>query len=426
MQNAFNTDDFSEESNQNKLPKYPRFIHGDAALALYKKWDNVPGNTEILQDVFSEFLRQEINHIQLHDSFDRQTAFPYTYIDVGTLARSLYQDFYWPVSSDLKPNHTQNKAEFIFGSFLNTAAGNSFGFVEEAMHQVIKALPKALEDIHNGKEPQNIRIYTLGSPTNVLGKISPEELGKIQNDPFWTLGNIYAEFVEQETLNRKWATEIHNIRFFGMSMGANFAMKTAETLLKKNICTQFRSTEENKRTKPFLEINARLPVSLWTSPIKRIQIPVGFLVDGILAPLRSSYIRSIQMRDSDFTKQVWQILEVRGLKENMSEEEEKRKRKSLSSIIWSLGQDFNIPSSMKVTKVFGLQDLTTYTPSFNKKTSEHREDFLGSLWQNLVSGTESNGRNFGIKTPHSFPFFRTGELKRMQKVVLTLRNIANS
>ncbi len=176
------------------------FPHAEAGLEAYlKEYPNEASRAEKLRAVFQEFLQREIKNIKIFKSEQLGAELPYTSIKIGELARSIYKKY---AEADSLPVEAPDVApvaqEFVFNSALSTDEGNEFNFVEEAMHEAVKHLPAALKALREGKAPEEREVFTLGMPTNVLGRVSPELADRINKEPFEELGKVFAELVKAE------------------------------------------------------------------------------------------------------------------------------------------------------------------------------------------------------------------------------------
>jgi len=133
----------------------------------------------------------------------------------------------------------------------------------------------------------------------------------------------------------------------------------------------------------------------------------------------------------EFIAQMTLALEKKDIHPKMSPEQKDLKKKALISIITGLGKKLDINPEVKLTRVVGLEDLTMYTPSFNKEAKEHRKvnlqenNNIETLGNKLVTREVENQRTFGVDMRHTIPFFRENEFKRMQKATMALEDLKN-
>src|SRR3989338_10888552 len=160
---------------------------------------------EMVQEILKAFFDETLQNADMYSSEKHGVKYPWGVIDTRTIAKKLYEKMAKTKIGSLKPyaeflqekgiqtEPSENK-EFIFGSLLFPMHGTPFLYQEEALHQVIKCLPSAFEAIAGGYEPETMKVYTLGSPTNLLGTMSAEFLEKMGTEgAFSTFGSLYAE-----------------------------------------------------------------------------------------------------------------------------------------------------------------------------------------------------------------------------------------
>jgi hypothetical protein len=296
--------------------------------------------------------------------------------------------------------------------------GNPFTFTEEAMHQAVTNLPRALEDIKNGKEPEDIEIYTMGSPTNLLGKMTPEFFEGMKANPFKNLGRVYAELIKEKIPQAGENSKKTSVELFGISMGGGMATMTGENLLETDQFTQEPQSDDIKERKNFLQIKAEVPVTLSRSKNKKIQIPLGFAVEFTKGLLSNSYIRKVGGEDGKFVKQMNVELAKRGIYENMSEEQKKMKSKSIHNLMFSLGRELGLKPETKIDEIYGLHDLTTITPSLKKDAKIQAEEHPDTLGSTIVPRTREGSRTSAVNAAHmdvpASNFFRSSELRRIK------------
>lgn len=405
------------------------FLMGEGAISIYKKEfkDESPERIEKLREIFKTFFKQELENTKVYESKEGAT-FPYTSINISKFAKELYKEHSkTPLQENsLNPRENQHsKKEFVIGSFLLPVHGNEFTFVEEAMTQAITNLPRALEDLKNGLEPEEIEIYTFGSPTNLLGKMTPEFFDELGKDPMHKLGNLYAELIEQKIYPQEGKNlPKTSVELYGISMGGGMAAIAGEKLLETKKFTQEHQKKNIENRLPYLAIRSEAPVSLSRSKIKKIQIPVAFVLDAIKEIATNSYLRKGIFEGDEFFKQVNAVLAKRGINEDMSPEQKKMKEKSLKSIINSLGNELILNPDLKINEIYGLHDLTSYTFSLARDAKEQNKEHPDTLGSTLVPSQRENSRTFTTQMSHGRPFFkRSSELKRMKKATLALENL---
>jgi len=417
MESGFGKPNIETKEN----PEEIAFPHGEEAVRLFEK--EYPGNPELVEkakEIFEIFFKQEMENIQIFKSKEG-VEFPYTKINLTELAKKLYKEnSKEPLKENLEKNieHSSIEKKFIFGSFLTTRAGQAFTFTEEAIHQATMNLPRALDDLKNGQEPKDLEVYTLGSPTNLLGKMTPEFFDGLKEDSFRNMGRVYAELIRGKILvaDKEKSAKI-SVELFGISMGAGLAAMTGEKLLETGEFTQEPQPIDKKDRKPFVQIRAEVPVTLSRSKMKKIQIPTGFIIDMIRG-LGNPYTKNVVGRDKKFIEQTNAELAKRGIHENMSPEQKEMKEKSIPRLILALGKGLELKPETKVDEVYGLRDSTTWTPSLKKDAKTQEEKNPETLGSKILPRVKENSRTSVVNASHmdipGSQFFRGSELRRIK------------
>ncbi|MDD2693376.1 MAG: hypothetical protein PHY14_00410 [Candidatus Gracilibacteria bacterium] len=318
-------------------------------------------------------------------STSTNVQFPYTVIDIVSFAKKLLGE-----TGDITIGKT--KTQYIFGSSLTVAEGDSMVFIEETLHQVIKLLPSVIEAIQSGKPVKNTQIINLGFPTNTKGYITEQFAHDAEKDPYSAFADVYAEFIHSQKSSG-------NIEFFGISMGGNFAIRTAEKLMQSG-----KYSQDQQSGVPKIQIRAESPVSLGTSPIKQFQIPVGFILDSIGALVRD-VLQKKNPPNSITTDAKTKMKEIfdKKMPDNMSSEQKSRKLRILWNIVKGLG-DFTPDKDTKITRVFGSRDLSLVAPG-NKNI-------------------QSPGKTYTTKMMHLRPFFDSpSEIRRLLVLLDKIKKI---
>ncbi len=397
------------------------FPNGEAAIEAYlRKYEGETERAQKIRDFLYEFLKQEIKNIKIFKSEKFGAELPYTSVKVLELAKTIYQKYAGNLPVELEAStQTPVKQQYVIGSALATAEGNEFTFVEEAMSQCVKYLPAALKALQENKNLEDREIITLGMPTNELGKITPEFGEKLSVSPYNEMGKVYAELIESK--NDPNAGKTKTIELFGISLGSNIAIRAGEQLIEHGSATQDFEKAKNQNL-PYLEIRAEVPVSLSRSKIKKLQIPVGFVLDS-LHEIRLPEVKRIEAGKAQFAAYINKMLENRGIRSQMSEGQKQIKRKVLRNIITKLGNKFEPKQNTKITAIYGLKDLTTYTPGMIEEAGDQKKEFGGTLGENLLERKKSNIRSFTANMPHLSPRFPDNELKRMRVLGMILENL---
>jgi hypothetical protein len=412
--------------------------HVEAVLEIFEKRfkEKAPVNIETIRDIFYTFFEQAVENTQIYSSEKNGASFPYTVINTAELSKIAYSH-YKTLSPTKELNTTEqkpkHKMEFVLGSFLDTNNGNQFTFFEEAMHQFVKELPKALEDIEQGIEPGNKDVYVLGSPTNELGTVSPEFSDRVKNgNAFKEFGVLYTEFVDSQLPKDETQRKDTSLFLYGISMGGSLATQTAEQLLAGGKVTQSHEASQQS----FMQVRADTLPGASTSPIKRWQIPLGFVADSVFTIATNAYTKVAILKQKEGAGAVNKLLAKRDIVPNMTPEQKKMKNEILYGgsnvvsgtlkgkygVLNDLFKGIPIDKNLKVTEVRGMYDPLQYSSKFNADVKTQKAEHLGSLGENLVSRTDGR-RTFAINQAHTFVFFRENELQRIEKAALALEKL---
>jgi hypothetical protein len=404
-----------------------KFPLAEGVLELYRKeFPSDKAGVERLKDILYRFFRIEFENIKMYQSGKFGAKFLNTKINIAQLAREIYSQVMGSEINEMsleKVPDRRTKREFVFTSFLTPTNGNPFTFAEEAAHQCIKYLPAALEDLKNGKQPDDIEIHTLGAPTNIFSEMSDEFYEEFMEDPYGHLSKVYAELVKQELADCN--PRETNVEFFGLSMGANFAVLTGENLLEEGAVTQnIEDLEEGKKPRLFIRVES--PVSLGPSKIKKLQIPLGFMADSAVLLATKPYNRRTALGEGKFINDLKPLLSEKGVEEISDDKQKKMRKKALRNLVFSLVNEVKPEPETRVTKVYGTKDLAIYTPDLIRSARKHRKSYRDALGKTIIPGKSKNERNFAVNMGHVRPFFHKRELGRMKKLVAVVDSLAEN
>jgi len=411
-----------------KEPEEIAFPNGDAAVAAYlEKYANQPERAELIRKVFQEFLKEELDNTAIFKS-ESGIEMPYTSIRVGKLARRIYKEILGKeLLNETEKEGPLKKQKFVFGTSPITEDGDQFGTVEFSMHDTVRKLRTILPALEKGESSEDEEIFTIGMPTNVLGRIPPELVEKIKASPSDELGKVYAELIAQKI--KEGGDELKIVELLGMSLGASLAVRIGESLIDRRVVTQDSDSEEDDNL-PRLHIRAEVPVAMGPSKIKTAQIYLGFVTDGILEMQRPDFKR-IGAGKAKFVEKTRALLAERGIDRQMSPEQKAAKQSVIRSIVWALKDGLTPRPETKVTEVYGLNDATSVTPSMRRAAKKQREgEAKGSLGEVIWkprkgdSAETDNRRKFGVKMLHMNPWFRSNELKRLNALAEELQLIS--
>jgi len=412
--------------------------HAEAISDIFKgRYKNVeaPVSIETIKDILYTFIEQAIENTRIYSSEDLAVSFPYTTIRLLELSEELFSHHKAiPEQQERDVNDNGDKSvEFIFGSFVNTSNGHEFTFFEEAMHQLIKKLPRFLEEIDKGENPDDDSVYVLGSPTNELGTMSTQFLESMKGgNTFKQFGALYAEFIDAQLPKDEQERENLHLYLYGISMGSSFATQTAEHLLNEGKITQSHEISKERHI-PFTQVRADTLPGASDSSIKKWQIPLGFVADNPFTMLTNAYTRVASIKEVAAMIEINKVLAERGIVENMTPEQKKMKEEAIlgrgllsgeDGIINDLRKGVPIDDNLKLTEVRAVYDPLQYSGSFRREVKQQRENHKGSLGENMVSKSE-NRRVVGIDQAHTFVFFRENELKRIEKAAAALEKLKN-
>jgi hypothetical protein len=409
------------------------FPHGEFGIKEYEKeYGNNPEEINKVRDIFNTFLSQEISNVQIYNSQKYGVSFPYTSININNFSKEIYEKYTGKKPSIKILEDISNKSdgkknisyEYIFpGAPLNAdlVDNGPFHFAGESMHQCIGKLPAALEKIKNGEEPDNFEIFMLGTPTNEYGTMSTEFLEKFEKNPTSVMSEVFAEFIEKNNTEKNSENNNLSTELYGVSWGGGLSALTGEKLLESDTYTQ---NQEEKNDKELIIIRAQNPVSLSRSKIKGLKIWLGSPLNDLVSG--DKYGPTMGKENPKFMEQIRSLLKERGIITNISEEQQKMKKKAMLDIILAFRKEVKLKPETKVNEIYGLNDLSTKTSSLNNEVEEQIKSHGGSLGQNIAIPRRENSRVFGVNSFHEIPWFRKNELKRIHKAVEVINNLENT
>lgn len=412
-----------QKEHQKRGPKYIEFPAAEVILKKYsEKYPGEKERLELIRDFYQDFLQQEIASTKIFKSEKYGASVPYNSIKIGDFAKKLYKKYSGKdLPASLQDSPVPIKQEFIYGTSISSREGDGFTFIEEVVHQFSKHLPTALKDIQASKAPEEREFFMIGLPTNVLGSISADFAKKAAGYPFDELAKVYSELVHSKIENAQ--TKPEHVEIYGMSLGANLAVRTSERLIEERIVTQDLEVAQKEKI-PYLQIRAEVPVSLSPSKRKKWQIPFGYVVD-VFRELRLPEVQIIEKGRKKFYEQVDKALAARGIKENMSAEQKKLKQKTIVNIILALGRGLTPKPETKITEIYGLQDATTNTAEMTAEAEQRREDqgFRDKFGKFMLGRKHTNRRAFTADMLHLNPRFRENEVRRLRALAETIESI---
>ncbi len=419
-----------------------KFQSAESAIGLFEdhfKEDLKPAEVDAVRSILYSFFRQEVANANQFSSPEHPgVSFVHSRINTAEIAKALYKAKTGeePVIKFVDP-HATRKIECVFPSFFastNTSALHVF--FEQALHHVIKELPAALENLQEGKKPEEHDIYLVQPPVSDMGRVSPEFVAQMQDGhAYEELGKLYSGFISSKL---KEHPETDSVFLRGISMGACQAIETAKALVTEHMVKQLGEAATEKNL-PLLQVRIDTPPgqSEMTPEERRWQIPRGFIAHGVSALVKSFTSDGFGGYDvvtsspwGNFTKQVLPILEKeKGITRDMSPEQSKLKKEGIEAALENLYAGVPIPKDLKVTEVLGESDLTMFWPLSSEKTDLKKRLRAGeaipekqvSLGKKLISDKETpNRRTFSAEMGHQLPNFYENEMRRLRKAAQTL------
>ena len=397
------------------------FPMGDGFLEHYRAIEGKEQKTiEIMQDVVYTFLDQELKNTRIFKSEALGAEFPFTVVSVKELAAEIFLH-YENLSEvqilaekkdeerDEGKRETQ-KMEFIMSSFSSLRGGSQFAYAEFAIHQAIKLLPRAIESLKNGKELEDYKIYTLGSPTNELGNMEENFSLQFKEKPFEAIGKLYAECVSSELSKLDEKEKNASITFKGVSMGASMAAETAALLIQENKVTQ----ETGRGDLPKLALNMYVPAALNESFLRKLQVPLGFVAEGIYQFATEHGVRKVILGQGEFFDKMYRVL-PENIRPRMDQSQIKRKTEGLGALKKAVMSGAPLPEKIKVSETVGVYDPLMFSMDRKRQYDRRVTERAGSLGANILPSKKGE-RIFGLKMTHRVPFFRNNEFKRWDKL----------
>lgn len=405
------------------VQKFPfeNFAWGTYGVKEYQNFDKDPARNEAVKDILNTFLDLEVQRMGMFQSKESGVSFPYTSINLKELAETFCLKDKTSREVSNSPSKRE-RIEFIFGSILGTQDAGPFDFCDEAIHKMMMEFPRAIRALKEGREVDDFTIYTLSSPMNELGTMTADFSERIQKDPFDTMGELYAETVQNVLDNRKSDKRLA-VNFTGISMGASLAGKTAEKLIERKLLTQSR--EKNEETGiPNLSITSYEPTGRNESPFRFLQIPLGFGIEARYQLAKNPMLKEVLSKRGKFIESLRKIMQARGFEAHITDEQAEYKKKTtgiLGPLVKKLILGVELNESVKSNEIMGVKDPTLYSPSRHREALGKRRGAktLGSV---MTGRPHENRRVFGnIQMSHTIPFYgRKNEMKRWMRAAEAL------
>ena len=410
-------------------------------------------------------------------------AFPVSYVNITNFARSLYTDPRYggreipsiqhdEQGHELRSSETLSIVGFNFPSAPTEQNGHPFTFFEEVMKQTMDRLPWILQDIREGKHPQDIVVYQLGAPTNRdWGYMPPEYAAQVKGAPYGTVGHTYADYI-RSVLDKYFSDRRHtSVLLYGISMGAAYAVKTAEELLRKGTITQ-QQDKDRSIDLPSLHILLDSPVGFNNMNINGKQLTLLFLRDvtfnfmfpwnfslskkqeGIFNPkvLLTPVLenRFLAWLDTQLRQRgIYRVGEQSGAPGDaeLKKQQHQLKQEALRSLVNQMAEGVPLDPSMKVNIRRGTKDMLESSNTYDgleghknwrgkaearlhtKETTISRSgqevSVASTLGANLIRTNSPNIREGAIANGHVIPFFNRGEMRKWVYTVNTVLALHN-
>lgn len=437
---------------------------------------------EILRDLLERLTRAVVANIEIAHG-ENGEAFPVSHVNITNFASSLYTDPRYggreipPIQHDeqggeLRTSGTHNVVEFNFPSAPTEQNGHPFTFIEEVLKQTMDRLPWILQDIREGKRPQDIVVYQLGTPTNRdWGYMPPEYAARVKGATYATVGHTYADYIRSVLAKYSSDRRHTSVLLYGISMGAAYAAKTAEELLGKGAVTQ-QQDKDRSIGLPSLRILLDSPVAFNNMNINGKQLALLFLKDvtfnfifpwnfslskkreGIFNPkvlltpvLENQFLTWLdtQLRQ----RGIYRVGEQPGAPENaeLKKQQHQLKQEALQSLVNQMAEGVPLDPNMKVNIRRGTKDTLESSNMYDeleghknwRRKAEARLYTKGTiisrrgqevpiastLGANLIRTSAPNIRESAIAGGHIIPFFNRRVMRRWVHTVNTILALCN-
>ena len=396
----------------------------------FKGEKGLRGKETSVRRIFEEFFREQVAQTELVESSRYGVRYLHSAVDSAEIAKALYRRYtgFEPRTyTDRGTKKVQND-EFIFSSFFNPRNPSAlFVFFEQGLNHLVRELPDAIGSLKRGEEPEHHVIHYVGTPTRDIGRMTARFAEAMEDGgAFNTFGDLYAELVR--SIASKDTPRSVTLR--GISLGAPFALKTAEHLIADGTLSQ-ESGETRKPGVPRLIVRIDTPPSQnETHSLPRaLQTPLGYTVAGIQSFFTDPMTRaSANPFVGQVVEELMPHLELRGIHEEMHKEQKASKEKAIARVLAEFYAGIPVPPGLKVTEVVGLDDMTMFLPFSRSKREAHaaaavqREVYGGTLGERIVSD-DPKRRTFGINATHTIPNLTPTVLKRLHRAAEAIEGL---
>lgn len=401
--------------NPEQSTSYPTFLHGESAISAYDKFYHDPKRTQVLRGLVEKFFNAEVQNTNLF-SPEEGVQFPYTMVNITEIGKTLYSRAH-PEGNPLKPREAGplHKRHFIFSSFPQVQNGHPFTFVELAMNEFLTDLETVFKDLEAGVEPEDIEVYTLGSPTNSWGRVTPDFVEGLRTEGIARLTRGYAKFVEVNLPTDLQERARTAVRFQGLSMGASFATSTAENLIDHKVVAQYEGGAQEDL--PNLVVLMDTPAGLHP---KGKFLTALFIAGGIPQATIDSHMRTATFMEGRFLNGLKEPYAQKGITMDTQGEQGKLKKEGVRIIVNQLEK--GVPVDTKKINVHirrGLNDLVTFSRSWRSRATSERRDREQNpgLGRDIVKNEDPNIHEHSVKAGHIFPFFYKNAFERWNQTI---------
>lgn len=412
-----------------------QFPHGESAIKKLQTPDVSPEEWMAFARLTYDFFITELRNSSIYESKDGQASFPYTKINITDYAKSIYNGNPFPLMDDapsgvnidvyLQPRkHKMTRKYFVFGSFLNTKNGQ-FTMVEQVEHEYAKNLRTILRQIDCGEEPDEVEIYTLGSPTSQYGHEGPKfaKGTKNRSNVYSVFGGLYGEFIDATLPTDPAVSKNTSLTFHGYSMGSSFAAATAQNLIEQGKITQSEKVRSETGA-PLTQVLMDYPAGYhkkWSGLRAKLQTNIGYALDAIWPFLTRPENRAAFLAESGFIDNLTPLLKNRGFKINLDKSQQRAKRTTIKALTDAIryGADFD-REKVKVTIIRrGTYDLSMFTLDFWRKVQAKKTQMAAvspiPLGVDIIDMGD-NTRTFAINSNHMPHFLRPNEIRRLKQL----------
>jgi hypothetical protein len=406
------------------------FPQGDAYLNSYrlsKENSNEPideESVEVLREVLYMILDEGIRNSRLYHSEKMDTDFPYTTFKLGSVARSIFLaqgGMREAVTANESEPHASKREVIFTGIPSDIKSGGQFEWSEFVMEELLRKLPQALEDLRQGKDPEDYEASIAGYPTNEFGSVSEAFLQKMKEEGLSIVGELYADWVEEQRNKENESEGKKSLLLKGVSLGSSIAAQVAQELLTRDLVTQNGTSESFK---PEMRVQMYSPAAMLemnTSPL-RVQQKYGGIGLEYLYNINSPSTKLLKHEMPDFIDKMRKKLEYR-MPLKTTDEQLVLKNDVIAEFKVLASQGSPIPSGVKATVIQGDKDTLTFSLKRNRELAEHKKNHSGTLGEGLTSRINPDVRVFNASMAHQLPFYRNRVITNFDRAVAAIKGL---